>query len=199
MYAHEDSTSETICLEVTISKKKWCVTFAYRRPYNSNKDSFFKEFKKSLSNITGKYENILVAGDLNIDILCKKKDSKNYLSDLLVLKFISGVTCVKSSVGFTIDVILTNRPRNFHHTTLPETGMSDCHKLTLSLFRAFFKRIPAKSIEYRKYSKFSTEAFLHELDQELTKVSSTIVKINSMICFQITISDNFRSSCSLNL
>ena len=26
LYAYEDSTSETICLEVTISKKKWCVT-----------------------------------------------------------------------------------------------------------------------------------------------------------------------------
>ena len=32
LYAYEDSTSETICLEVTISKKKWCVTFAYRPP-----------------------------------------------------------------------------------------------------------------------------------------------------------------------
>ena len=47
--------------------------------------------------------------------------------------------------------------------------MSDCHKLILSLFRAFFKRIPAKTIEYRNYSKFSPEAFLHELDQELSK------------------------------
>ena len=47
--------------------------------------------------------------------------------------------------------------------------MSDCHKLILSLFRAFFKRIPAKTIEYRNYSKFSTEAFPHELDQELNK------------------------------
>ena len=67
LYAYEDSTSETICLEVTISKKKWCVTFAYRPPYNSNKDGFFKELNKSLSNITRKYENVLVVGDLNIE------------------------------------------------------------------------------------------------------------------------------------
>ena len=45
--------------------------------------------------------------------------------------------------------------------------MIDCRKLILSLFRAFFKRIPAKTIEYGNYSKFSPEAFLHELDQEL--------------------------------
>ena len=68
LYAYEDSTSETICLEVTISKKKWCVTFAYRPPYNSNRHGFFKELNKSLSNITRKYENVLVVRDLNIDI-----------------------------------------------------------------------------------------------------------------------------------
>ena len=81
LYAYEDSTSETICL-VTISKKKWYVTFSYRPLYNSNKDDFFKEVNKSLSNIARKYENILLLGDVDIDILDKKKDSKNYLSDL---------------------------------------------------------------------------------------------------------------------
>ena len=41
-------------------------------------------------------------------------------------------------------------------------------------------------MEYRNYSKFRLETFLHELDQEFNKgISSTIVKINSMICFQI--------------
>ena len=72
-------------------------------------------------------------------------------------------------VGSSIDVMLTNRPRSFQYTSLIETGLSDCHKLILSLFKAFFKRIPAKTIEYRNYSKFSPEAFLHELDQKLNK------------------------------
>ena len=38
-----------------------------------------------------------------------------------------------------------------------------------SFFRAFFKRIPAKTIEYRNYSQFSPEDFLHKLGQELNK------------------------------
>ena len=33
----------------------------------------------------------------------------------------------------------------------------------------FFKRIPAKAIEYHNYSKFNLETFLQELDQELNK------------------------------
>ena len=43
LYAHEDSTCEARCFEVTISKKKLCITVGYRLPYNSNKDGFFKE------------------------------------------------------------------------------------------------------------------------------------------------------------
>ena len=156
-------------MESTISKKKWCITFAYKPPCNSNKDGFFKELNKSQSNITGQYENVLVVGDFNMDILDKKKDSKNYLPDLcdtfLLSNLIPEVTCVKPSV----DLMVTNRPRRFHNTNLIETDLSDCHKLVLSLFRAFFKRIAAETIECRNYSKFSPEAFLHELDQELNR------------------------------
>ena len=79
------------------------------------------------------------------------------------------VTRVKSSKGSSIDVMLTNRPRRFNHTSLIETGMSDSYKLILSLIRVFFKRIPAKTIDYRNYNKFSPEAFPYELDQELNK------------------------------
>ena len=102
-----------------------------------------------------------------------KKDSKNYLSNLCdtfsLSNLIPGVACVKSSVVSSIDVMLTNKPISLHHTSLIETGLSDCHKLILSFFRAFFKWTPAKTIEYRNYSKFSPEAFLRKLDQELNK------------------------------
>ena len=139
----------------------------------AKKPSFFKELHKFLSNIARKYENVLLIGDLNIDILNKKRDSKNYLSDLCdtlsLSNLISEVTCVKSSVGSSIDGRVTNRPKRFHHTSLIETGLSDFHELILSFFRAFFKRIPAKTIEYRNYIKFSPEAFIHEPDQELNK------------------------------
>ena len=50
--------------------------FAYRAPSNSNKDSFFKELIKSLSNITRKYENVLAAVDLIIDFLHEKRFEK---------------------------------------------------------------------------------------------------------------------------
>ena len=40
--------AETICLELTIVKKKWCILLAYRPP-NTDKEEFFDETSVSLN------------------------------------------------------------------------------------------------------------------------------------------------------
>ena len=85
----EMKNAETICLELTIVKKKWCILFAYRPP-NTDKEEFFDEISVNLNRILGKYHNIILAGDLNIDELRPCSDSsKNHLSDM---KDIFGLT-----------------------------------------------------------------------------------------------------------
>ena len=71
--AFEGDISQTIGLEVMISKKVWFMTYDYLPPYNDNKDIFFSELSNTLSLTTSKYENILIIGDLNIDTSNKKK------------------------------------------------------------------------------------------------------------------------------
>ena len=51
----ETKSSETIAIELTISKKKCCILFAYRPPKQS-KEAFFQEMTKCLSNIVNKYD-----------------------------------------------------------------------------------------------------------------------------------------------
>ena len=78
----EMKNAETICLELTIVKKKWCILLAYRPP-DTDKEEFFDEISVSLNKISGKYDNIILAGDLNIDELRPYSDSsKNHLSDM---------------------------------------------------------------------------------------------------------------------
>ena len=169
----EGKTSEIICLELTISKKKWCVTFAYRPPQTNNKKLFFSELNISLNLITNKYENILLMGDLNIDILNRATDTNNYLSDLCdtfsLTNIISGKTCFKKLSGTSIDILLTNRSRSFHNTAIIETGLSDHHKLIISFLKSYSIRLPPKKIEYRNYKKFDTNKFLRDLDKEMLK------------------------------
>ena len=168
----EEGFGETICLECTLSKKKWCVFFVYRSSQN-NKVSFVNEISITLNLITNQYKNFIIMGDLNIDTDDKTKDTCNYLPDLCdtfsLTNIINGKTCFKAQKGASIDVLLTIRPRSFHKTGIFETVFSDHCKLILSRFRSYVIRIPPKIIKYRNYKNFNETVFLHDLDQELIK------------------------------
>ena len=167
----ETKNAETICLELTIVKKTWDILFAYRPP-STDKEEFFDEISVSLNKILGKYDNIILAGDLNIDELRPCSDSsKNHLSDIKdifgLTNLIKEPTCFKSQNSTLLDLILTNRPRNLMQSHNFETGLSDCHKLVCSILRASFKKLPPKIIKYRDQKYFDQKKFLHDLDSKL--------------------------------
>ena len=53
-------------MDLTIKERKWFILFAYR-PESIDRKLFFDEINKSLSKAAKNYDNIIVAGDLNID------------------------------------------------------------------------------------------------------------------------------------
>ena len=65
----------------SISKKKWCILFAYKPPKQSNV-LFFQEISNSLNQVVNKYENIFLAVDLNIGLLDSKSNTSNHFSVL---------------------------------------------------------------------------------------------------------------------
>ena len=77
----ETNLSGTICIEFTISKKKWCILFAYKPPKQSNV-LLFQEISNSLNQVVNKYENIFLAADLNISLLDSKSNTSNHFSVL---------------------------------------------------------------------------------------------------------------------
>ena len=88
---------------------------------------------------------MLIIWDLNIDFHnLKKRGAYSHLSDLCntfsLCNLENDITCVKSQNGLSIDVMLPNRPIGFHNTSLIETSLRDCHKMIVSVFRAFFLR-----------------------------------------------------------
>ena len=135
---------------------------------------FFKELILSLNQSVNKYDNIIVTGDVNIDISDKRKVNNNFLLDLCntfsLQNIITGKTCRKSNGGTSIDIMLTNRPRSFHKTSIFETEISDHHKLILLFFRSYFTRIPPKTIKYRTY-KFLVMKSAKNLCNNLTKTN----------------------------
>ena len=168
----ETKISETICIELTIAKKKWCIIFGYKPPKQNNA-LFFQELTNSLNLVVNKYENIILAGDFNINLLDSNADPNNHFSILQdtfdLTNLVKFPTCFKSLKGTLLDVILTNKPNSCQKTIVCETGLSDCHMLVATTLRSTFVKIPPKTIKYRSYKNFNEITFLHELDQTLLK------------------------------
>ena len=70
-----------------------------------------------------------------------------------------------------IDSIITNRPKSFQESEVIETGLSDFHKMSLTVMKVFYNKQKPKIIQYRKYTGFSNEAFMHELESALARFS----------------------------
>ena len=163
---------ETICIILTFSRKKWCALFAYRPP-KQNKTLFFEEISSSLSHTVNKYDNYIIAEDLNINMLDPKCDGNSHFSDLKDTYNLSNLVtltiCFKSSRGTLLDVLLTNKPKSFQKTFVCETGLSDCHKLVATIFRSIFIKLHPKVVKYISYKNFDENKFCRDLDQILIK------------------------------
>ena len=81
----ETKTAETICIEITIYGRKWLIVFAYR-PESINRKLFFDELNTCLLRAASKYDLILLAGDLNVDMDIPKKDTKGFF--ILCLRYL---------------------------------------------------------------------------------------------------------------
>ena len=85
----ETNLSETICTEITISKKRWFCMSVYRPLSSSNIDTFLAELTISLTKAVNKFDNLIVMGDFNIDITkedCSGFDKLEELCDTFNLK-----------------------------------------------------------------------------------------------------------------
>ena len=63
----------------------------------------------------------------------------------------------------SFDLILTNGPAYFQHSTIFETGLSDFHLLTITEFKTIFQKREPKIIQYRDYKNFDYNKFRSEI------------------------------------
>ena len=69
-----------------------------------------------------------------------------------------------------IDLFLTNHPRCFQNTIVVETGISDFHKMLVTVLKVLYKKQKPKIIRYRKYDNFNNDLFREEVNNEFLNV-----------------------------
>ena len=59
--------------------------------------------------------------------------------------------------------MVTDKPRFFKTSSVLETGLSDFHKMTLTVMRSYFVKQTRKVVYYRDYKKFSNDLFRNDI------------------------------------
>ena len=160
---------EALFIEINIRKTRWLVMTGYN-PHKENISYFLNHISLSLDQLIAKYENIILLGDFNSEM--KEEEMGNFCDIYNLKNLIFQSTCFKNPNNpSSIDVMLTNRKKSFTSSTAIETGLSDHHKLTISVLKTYFKKQDPITIKYRCYKNFNNVLFRKDL---LTKLQSYI-------------------------
>ena len=74
-------------------------------------------------------------------------------------------TCFKNPYNPSgIDLFLANRPRCSQNTVTLERGISDFHKMVITVLKVFYKKQKPKIIQYRSFKNFDNKVFQRELN-----------------------------------
>ena len=160
---HDDI--ENIFIEVNLYKTKWLMCGCYHPP-NQNDQYFFNNLGNALDKYSQDYERFLLIGDFNAE------DTEPCLSEFLyehnAENIVKDKTCFKSlNNPSCIDLFLTNFPSSFQNTCTVTTGLSDFHKMVITVTKMTFHKNPPKEIYYRDYKKFDQDLFREELAEKL--------------------------------
>ena len=122
-----------------------------------------------------KFEKLILLGEFN----CESTElSMNDFCAMYNLKnLIKDPTCFKSPLHpSSIDLILTNKINYFQNSQTVATGLSDHHKLTVTVLKTFFKKQTPITVNYRDYKSFDKSKFHTELKLKLAEMHTMILK-----------------------
>ena len=164
-----NSTIEGFFIELKLRKKKWLLCCSYN-PHRRFISNHLIDIGRNLDLLSTNYDNILLLGDFNAEV------ENNFLKefcDLYGMKSLIRIpTCYKNPANpACIDLMLTNSNRSFQNSCTIETGLSDFHKMIVTVLKIYFQKREAKVINYRDYRNFSNEEFRQQVLKDILKAT----------------------------
>ena len=155
---------EGFFVEINLRNKKKSLLNCLYNPMKMQISNHLAELSKNTDLYLTKYDKILFFGDFNAGV--EDSSVKNFCSSYNLTSMINRPTSYKNpEKPSCIDLILTNCPRNFQNSCAIETGLSDFHKLVVTVMKTTYKKSQPKIINYRCYKYFNNESFREELIQ----------------------------------
>ena len=147
---------EAFFTEIKLNTCKWLVCCSNR----INVSAHLEQIWRALDVYGKRYENVLLTGDYNVDV--KETIMKVFCNQLMALN--EEPICFKNvNSPSCIDFFLTNSSKIFETRLTLETGMSDFHKLLITILKVKPDKLPPRIVKYRDYKTFESKAFNNKL------------------------------------
>ena len=119
-------------------------------------------------------------GDYNCEVVeqamhvfCETNNLKNLIKVPTCFKNPDNPSC--------IDLILSNKSRNIFNTRIIETGLSDHHKMCITVTRAYLPKMKPNYVNYRRYKNFDLHNFRYDLNIAMDMTTVNILAENANI------------------
>ena len=128
--------------------------------YNPKKNSVsdhLEILRRNLDLYSAQYENLIIC-DFSSDVnqFCMKASCGCYNLSSLIKEPTRYKNPQNSSCR---DLILTNSPYRFQSSCVIEVGLSDFHKMTVSVMKTTYEKLKARIVNYRDYKNFCNDTF----------------------------------------
>ena len=137
------------------------LSYSYN-PHKGNTKQHLSNISKGLDELNSKYDNILIIGDLNTEM--SEPSLNEFCQTYNLESIVNKPTCFKNPKNPScIDLMLTNKQERFLKAKTVETGLSDFHKMVVSVFKTSFKKQKPKIVTNRDYKRFDNGKFRESL------------------------------------
>ena len=158
---------ESIFIEINLRKMKWLIGGAYISHKNLA-PAHLEKISIAIDSYLCKYDNILLMGDFNCEMT--EQAMKIFCDTYSFRNLIKHPTCFKNPNNPScIDLILTNKSKSFINSQVVETGLSDHHKMCITVSRTHLPKMKHNIVTYRSYKHFKLYNFRNELGVALSK------------------------------
>ena len=181
----ENQPIEGFYIELNLRRKKWLISGTYN-PHRNNIGNDLDSLSKNLALYPSAYDNYIVID--NFDIEADSKEMSNFCYTFDLTNLIKERTCYKNLDNPSC--ISTNKPLNFQSSCVTETGLSDFHRMILTVTKMTFQKLKPRVINYRDYKHFDNERFRDDLLSEIS---------NSYLEFDNNSFDEFFNMCRSKL
>ena len=152
---------ECMSVELNISEEKILLLCMYKNP-KTDPVLFKRFFNETCEKVLESYENIVIIGDLNFNML-----QNNILSSIMptlnLTNVIKDATCFKANEPTLIDVMLVTKKRKIIKGFSVNVGISDFHNLVGGIMRIHTPAPKIKRIEIRKITKIDYKNVLEDI------------------------------------